>query len=99
MTNFGDHNIKDNRDKNFMLKPIQMFNHPQWHPSTFSNDICLLKYNNIPYNDRVAPACIPRASDPDLEPGTVCYVAGWGLVKEGDKKTLLETVFWRILIK
>ena len=81
MTNFGDHDIKTSTDKNFMLRPIQMVVHPGWHPSTFNNDVCLLKYENIPYNERVAPVCIPSKNDPDPKPGSVCFVAGWGLTK------------------
>ena len=96
MTNFGDHDIKTNTDKNFMLRPIQMVVHPGWHPSTFNNDVCLLKYETIPYNDRVAPVCIPSKSDPDPKPGSVCFVAGWGLIKPRVK---ISYFFGKVLAK
>ena len=61
-----------------MLRPILKIVHPQWNSKTFDNDVCLLKYSNIPYSDRVAPVCMPKPWDEEIKPGQVCYVAGWG---------------------
>lgn len=69
LTNFGDHDIRTSTDKNFLLRPTNMVIHPAWSPSTFDNDICLLKYTNIPYDERVAPVCVPNPGESDLNPG------------------------------
>ena len=79
-TNFGDWDRSTTSDgRNFFLRPDRFVIHPGWNRKTFENDVCLLHYRNIPFSDRVRPVCFPSPWEDDLQPGEVCYVAGWGI--------------------
>lgn len=42
------------------------------------HDLALVKLNApVTYTDYISPVCLPAANH-SLEPGTTCYVTGWG---------------------
>ncbi|KAF5924249.1 serine protease 57 [Diceros bicornis minor] len=53
--------------------------HPDYHPTTHANDICLLRLNS---SAALGPAVgllrLPRAGARPPKAGTLCYVDGWG---------------------
>ena len=57
--------------------------HPNYNPSVtnLDYDVALIKLKEpITFNNDVRPVCLPTA---DFEPGTNCYVTGWGDTREG----------------
>ncbi|NXW51854.1 ST14 protein, partial [Nyctiprogne leucopyga] len=66
--------------------------HPQYDQSTSDYDIALLEMETpVFFSELVQPICLPSTSRV-LVYGTVCYVTGWGAIKENSHlaKTLQE---------
>ncbi|NXE95909.1 GRAA protein, partial [Menura novaehollandiae] len=55
------------------------FPHPQFNKSSGDNDIMLLKLNDTAKLNKYVQLLPLPASFEDVEPGTLCQVAGWGL--------------------
>ncbi|MEQ2169449.1 hypothetical protein GOODEAATRI_025348, partial [Goodea atripinnis] len=78
-----------------VLKPAQVFNHPNWDPSTINNDIALIKLANpARLGTNVSPVCLAESSD-YFAPGSTCGDSGGPLVCEKDNVwTLVGIVSW-----
>ncbi|NXI74321.1 ST14 protein, partial [Anseranas semipalmata] len=66
--------------------------HPQYDQSISDYDIALLEMEtSVFFSELVQPICLPSTSRVFLY-GTVCYVTGWGAIKENSHfaKTLQE---------
>ncbi|XP_047218539.1 chymotrypsin B-like [Girardinichthys multiradiatus] len=64
-----------------VLKPAQVFNHPNWNPSTKNNDIALIKLATpARLGTNVSPVCLAESSD-YFAPGSTCVTSGWGLTR------------------
>lgn len=61
----------------------QIISHPNYNPSTFENDIALLKLSSpVPSNSYILPVCL-AASDSTFHNGTDSWVTGWGNIQSG----------------
>ncbi|XP_071967247.1 serine protease 57 isoform X1 [Engystomops pustulosus] len=74
----GAHNLQ-NPDNDVQVLNIQeSFTHPEYNPTTFQNDLNLLKLNSSAnITPSVGSISLPR-NNSDLNPGSRCSVAGWG---------------------
>jgi len=53
--------------------------HPDFDLTNLINDLCLIEISSeIQFNRHVSEACLPDSTP--VEPGTECYIAGWGNV-------------------
>ncbi|XP_032069777.1 granzyme A-like [Thamnophis elegans] len=77
----GIHSEKDETKQVFKVN--KKFPHPYYDSVTKENDIMLLQLNNkAQLNKNVSIIELPRVYS-DLEPGTQCLVAGWGIIDFG----------------
>ncbi|KAM4807935.1 acrosin-like [Rhinophrynus dorsalis] len=74
-------------DKETQIRTIaQKIQHENYMPEQQRNDIALLRLDKpVEFNDFIEPACLPDKSA-ILKRMTDCYIAGWGVVKEGGAK-------------
>ncbi|XP_075854251.1 serine protease 57 isoform X1 [Microcebus murinus] len=57
--------------------------HPDYHPTTYANDICLLRLNSSAVlGPAVGLLALPRRGTRPPKAGTRCRVAGWGFVSD-----------------
>ncbi|XP_068941550.1 serine protease 33-like [Petaurus breviceps papuanus] len=64
----------------------QIIRHPAYTSLDESGgDIALVQLDMpVPFSENILPICLPRASSP-IPSGTLCWVTGWGNIKEGGK--------------
>ncbi|NXO02387.1 MCT1A protease, partial [Rhinopomastus cyanomelas] len=93
----GAHNIHEPEKTQQVRGVVRYHPHPQYNPSTVSNDIMLLQARRpcggqrVTLNDYVKTIALPKTGS-DLPTGTKCSLAGWGKIDE-DRATnkLFET--------
>lgn len=72
----GDHNRHRNEGTEQNIGASRVIKHPQYDSRRINNDIALLKLSRAAnINDRVLPACLPRANY-IVPAGTTCYITG-----------------------
>ncbi|KAM6310535.1 duodenase-1-like isoform 2-T2 [Podargus strigoides] len=88
----GAHNIHKPETTQQIRGVLKYHQHPEYDPSTVSNDIMLLKLTaKATLNDYVKTISLPKTSS-DLPTGTKCSIAGWGLIDENQvTNKLFET--------
>lgn len=61
--------------------------HPSYSADEHSSgDIALVQLASpITFNDYMLPVCLPKPGDP-LDPGTLCWVTGWGHIGTNQRK-------------
>ncbi|XP_026107841.1 granzyme B(G,H)-like [Carassius auratus] len=88
----GAHDLK--KSENSVRYTVDSYyQHPDYTKGSFFNDILLLKLvKNVQLNDNIKWISIP-AEGSVIEAGSVCSVAGWGLLETKGKKSdhLMET--------
>nr|XP_002188242.5 suppressor of tumorigenicity 14 protein [Taeniopygia guttata] len=88
----GSHTINEKSNRVAMRSITRIIVHPQYDQSISDYDIALLEMETpVLFSELVQPICLPSTSRVFLY-GTVCYVTGWGAVKENSHlaKTLQE---------
>ncbi|NWV53825.1 MCT1A protease, partial [Daphoenositta chrysoptera] len=100
----GAHNIDEPEKTQQVRGVLKYYEHPEYDPNTFENDIMLLQARTFskppPFpqltskatlNEYVQTVPLPKTGR-DLPTGTKCMIAGWGLIDE-DRATnkLFET--------
>ncbi|XP_050190068.1 suppressor of tumorigenicity 14 protein-like [Myiozetetes cayanensis] len=88
----GLHTINGKSNRVAMRSIKRIIVHPQYDRSISDYDIALLEMEMpVFFNELVQPICLPSTSRVFLY-GTVCYVTGWGAIKENSHfaKTLQE---------
>ncbi|NXQ50702.1 ST14 protein, partial [Catharus fuscescens] len=88
----GSHTINEKSNSVTMRSIIRIIVHPQYDQSISDYDIALLEMERpVLFSELVQPICLPSTSRVFLY-GTVCYVTGWGAIKENSHlaKTLQE---------
>ncbi|XP_010716220.1 chymotrypsinogen A-like, partial [Meleagris gallopavo] len=69
------------------LGVAKVFRNPNYSALTIRNDIALIKLATpAQLNARVAPVCLPQATD-DFPGGLTCVTTGWGLLNANDANT------------
>ncbi|XP_040276337.1 serine protease 57 isoform X1 [Bufo bufo] len=89
----GAHNLR-NPDRFVQVLSIQeSFTHPEYNPTTFQNDINLLKLNSFANINRFVRNISLPLNDSNVLPGSPCSVAGWGEVSDFGTlpRALMET--------
>ncbi|XP_019139510.2 transmembrane protease serine 7-like [Corvus cornix cornix] len=88
----GSHTINEKNNRVAMRSIKRIIVHPQYDQSISDYDIALLEMETpVLFSELVQPICLPSTSRVFLY-GTVCYVTGWGAIKENSHlaKTLQE---------
>ncbi|CAG6015707.1 chymotrypsin-like protease CTRL-1 [Menidia menidia] len=81
----GEHDFEFNSEHIQRRIIAKIFTHPNYNPSTFNNDIALLKLSHpAQMTNRVSPVCL-ASSMAVIHPGTQCVTTGWG--KTGQTST------------
>ncbi|XP_061565817.1 complement factor I isoform X2 [Cololabis saira] len=69
--------------------------HPNYVPSTYENDIALVKLEKLPFSDKclednpaVRPVCVPWSTQL-FQPNHTCSISGWGRTAEGRSAQVL----------
>nr|XP_009912892.1 PREDICTED: suppressor of tumorigenicity 14 protein-like [Haliaeetus albicilla] len=88
----GLHTINEKNNRVAMRSIKRIIVHPQYDQSISDYDIALLEMEtSVFFSELVQPICLPSTSRIFVY-GTVCYVTGWGAIKENSHlaKTLQE---------
>ncbi|NXY43936.1 ST14 protein, partial [Ceuthmochares aereus] len=88
----GLHAINERNSPVAMRSIKRIVVHPQYDQSISDYDIALLEMDSpVFFSELVQPICLPSTSRVFIY-GTVCYVTGWGAIKENSQlaKTLQE---------
>uniref|UniRef100_A0A671M4T7 Granzyme B(G,H)-like n=1 Tax=Sinocyclocheilus anshuiensis TaxID=1608454 RepID=A0A671M4T7_9TELE len=77
----GAHDLRKKNENSVRFTVDSYHQHPDFTMESFHNDILLLKWISIP------------AKEGDIEAGSVCSIAGWGLLETNGKRSdhLMET--------
>ncbi|KGL73829.1 Cathepsin G, partial [Tinamus guttatus] len=89
----GAHNVHEIETSQQIRGVLSYYLHPDYNPDTFNNDIMLLKARQAQagLSKYVKTVALPKTGS-DLQTGTGCTVAGWGLIdKDQDTDRLFET--------
>lgn len=75
----GGHGISEGKQ----IPVERTIQHVNYNPNTMSHDIALLKLQSAApvEENRVGLVCLIRPSS--LKPGKICWITGWGTIKEG----------------
>ncbi|NWT16183.1 ST14 protein, partial [Vireo altiloquus] len=86
----GSHTINEKSNRVAMRSIKRIIVHPQYDQSISDYDIALLEMETpVLFSELVQPICLPSTSRVFLY-GTVCYITGWGAIKENSH--LAETL-------
>ncbi|KAL0602765.1 Cathepsin G [Plecturocebus cupreus] len=92
----GAHNVQRQERTQQRVPVSRAIRHPQYDPQNLRNDIMLLQLSRrIRRNRNVSPVALPRTQE-RLRPGTLCAVAGWGLVSQQRGTDTLREVQLRV---
>ncbi|ROL48139.1 Granzyme M [Anabarilius grahami] len=82
----GAHDLRKSKSSDHIRVKSSIL-HPNYNPSTFENDIMLLKLEKkVRIKKNVKPISLPKKEE-DIKAGTPCAVAGWGLLRANGQKT------------
>ncbi|XP_073699750.1 mast cell protease 1A-like [Garra rufa] len=77
----GAHDLRNKNENSVRIKVDSYHPHPHYTSETFHNDILLLKLEkNAQPNKNIKAISIPAKED-DIEAGSNCSIAGWGLLE------------------
>uniref|UniRef100_K7FHP7 Peptidase S1 domain-containing protein n=1 Tax=Pelodiscus sinensis TaxID=13735 RepID=K7FHP7_PELSI len=81
----GAHNIKHQEPSQQVIQVRRQIPHPEYNAKSWNNDIMLLELQKPAHlNSEVGLLRLPPANQ-QVEPGTVCSVAGWGRTRANRK--------------
>lgn len=79
----GAHRITDIGEE---IEVEKKFEHEDYNPNNFQNDIALLKLkNSVTIGPDARPVCLPDENQL-LMPDKKCYITGWGTLKSGGEQ-------------
>ncbi|KAM4888010.1 serine protease 57 [Thomomys bottae] len=79
----GAHVLHPSEPTQQVFNITAVVNHPNYHPETHANDICLLRLNSSAVlGQAVGLLKLPRRGARPPAAGTQCRVAGWGFVSD-----------------
>ncbi|NWW03056.1 GRAK protein, partial [Oreocharis arfaki] len=86
----GAHRVSVAEKQQQIFEIMAIFRHRQFDRLSMTNDIMLLKLNDTAkLNEYVQPLPLPKSFE-DVEPGTLCQVAGWGNTSLGKPSEYLQ---------
>nr|XP_058914467.1 cathepsin G-like [Kogia breviceps] len=89
----GAHNIRRLERTQQRIPVLRAIPHPRYNPQNNWNDIMLLQLRSrVRCNRAVRPVALPQTHS-RLSPGTLCTVAGWGLVGLNRRTDTLQDVW------
>ncbi|XP_036306457.1 cathepsin G [Pipistrellus kuhlii] len=92
----GAHNIRRQERTQQRLSVLRAIRHPGYSEQRLQNDIMLLQLENRARRNRfVRPVALPQ-SKTRLSPGSLCTVAGWGLISQNRRTDTLQDVQLRV---
>ncbi|XP_036133225.1 cathepsin G-like [Molossus molossus] len=92
----GAHNIGRRERTQQRMSVRRAIRHPGYNEQDLLNDIMLLQLENrARRNQFVRPVALPRAGE-RVSPGSLCTVAGWGLVSLNRRTDTLQEVQLRV---
>lgn len=72
----------------------QAITHPYWNPTTFNNDLTLLKLASpAKYTARISPVCLASPNEV-LPTGLTCVTTGWGRLSGTGRRNLGQRPGW-----
>ncbi|XP_029095264.1 cathepsin G-like isoform X1 [Monodon monoceros] len=88
----GAHNIRTLERTQQRIPVLRAIPHPTYNQRNNQNDIMLLQLRSrVTRNRAVRPVALPQTQD-SLSPGTLCTVAGWGLLGLNRRTDVLQDV-------
>ncbi|XDV22389.1 hypothetical protein PO909_027291 [Leuciscus waleckii] len=88
----GAHDLRHIKSSD-VIRVKSYMSHPDYIPSTFQNDIMLLRLEKkVELNHNVRRISLPKNGE-DVEAGTLCNVAGWGAMTTGPQSYRLMEAF------
>nr|KAF6391684.1 cathepsin G [Pipistrellus kuhlii] len=88
----GAHNIRRLERTQQRISVLRAIRHPRYNQQNHLNDLMLLQLENRARQNRfVRPVALPQ-SQTRLHPGSLCTVAGWGLVSQNRRTDTLRDV-------
>ncbi|KAM7154763.1 cathepsin G-like [Molossus nigricans] len=92
----GAHNIRRQERTQQSIVVLRAIRHPRFNEQNNLNDIMLLQLENrARQNQFVRPLDLPQ-SQARLCPGSLCTVAGWGLISQNRRTDTLQDVQLRV---
>ncbi|XP_059769984.1 cathepsin G-like [Balaenoptera ricei] len=92
----GAHNVRRLERTQQRIPVLRAIPHPRYNPQNNQNDIMLLQLRSrVRRNRAVRPVALPQTQN-RLSPGTLCTVAGWGLVGLDRRTDTLQDVRIRV---
>ncbi|XP_066884743.1 cathepsin G-like [Kogia breviceps] len=92
----GAHNVRRLERTQQRIPVLRAIPHPRYNPQNNWNDIMLLQLRSrVRRNRAVRPVALPQTHS-RLSPGTLCTVAGWGLVGLNRRTDMLQDVWIRV---
>ncbi|XP_050768740.1 granzyme A-like [Gymnogyps californianus] len=93
----GAHQASIAEKEQQIFKVMHYFPNPQFDRSSKENDIMLLKLNGIAKLNKFVQLLPLPDSCEDIEPGTMCKVAGWGVTSSGKPSKYLRKTTLKIV--
>lgn len=95
--NIGYYYIDTPQPWSVQRKITKIIMHENYNPSTYLNDIALLKLDlPVGFNNYIVPACIPTDSNADYS-GTIGWATGWGYTESLENSNELLEVALPVL--
>ncbi|XP_057399174.1 cathepsin G [Balaenoptera acutorostrata] len=92
----GAHNVSRSERTQQRISVLRAIPHPGYNPQNNQNGIMLLQLRSrVRRNEAVRPVALPQTQN-RLSPGTLCTVAGWGLVGLDRRTDTLQDVWIRV---
>ncbi|NXI38009.1 PRS57 protease, partial [Galbula dea] len=98
----GAHDVEKHEKSQQVFNVVESITHPHFNPDTMDNDIRLIRLHRPATLNRYVKLAHLPSLHATLDPGTSCYVAGWGdTSNQGDQPAvLMETsttiVNWKV---
>ncbi|NXE41288.1 GRAA protein, partial [Ptilorrhoa leucosticta] len=93
----GAHRVSVAEKEQQIFEIMEIFRHHQFDRSSWENDIMLLKLNDTAKLNKYVQLLPLPDSFEDLEPGTLCKVAGWGKKSSGKSSEYLREANLKIV--
>ncbi|MEN2497539.1 MAG: hypothetical protein MHMPM18_001912 [Marteilia pararefringens] len=94
----GEHRLdkKDRSEREYEIASLYI--HPQYDRKTLRYDIALVKLDEkVKFGANISPVCLPEAETDLPQPGTKCFVTGWGITGTQSQSNKLREVDLKLI--